>query len=352
MDDILAFINKHKSDNQGTSSWLEETQYSIGGSSIGSFTGSSRTSIEDLVIDRVFKKRFENIYMDFGSLMEDVCVLYLELVLNTKVYGLGAVPYLVKDQKLMAHYSMDGLFRANMNPLCEFFPNEEQNYLLEIKFPYCRKIEKYKSNRVKPIGSCKIPSSYEDQIKMGLIVVSPAEMGVFCDCLARICRLDQMLELKSISPLFEDPRNEIKDCLATGIIMVFVNNEDLLDKDNVTYKSLTLGNQIVDGIVDFGTDFKNIIRALKEDKRGNNEFRLEYHLKLGLQDWSSQINKTPDLLGVIPYKLFDIYYGVVEKEEDFLEPYLERIEKVSSLLYESHGLSFDEKMLLLDGKNV
>ena len=93
------FILRHKSDNQGSQSWLNETRNSIGGSSVAYFTGKGYGSLEEFIVNRVFKKEYSNIAMNFGSIMEDVLPKYLNLKYGIENYSLGAVPYLIENEK-------------------------------------------------------------------------------------------------------------------------------------------------------------------------------------------------------------------------------------------------------------
>ena len=327
------FILKHKSDNQGSQSWLNETRNSIGGSSVAYFTGKGYGSLEEFIVNRVFKKEYSNIAMNFGSIMEDVLPKYLNLKYGIENYSLGAVPYLIENEKLMAHYSMDGIFKYNMHNIEPFFEDKEQVCLLEIKFPYSRELKKYKTNRAGIKDSCCIPFGYQDQIKMGLIVIEPCEVGVLTDCFARFCTLDQLKDSKwnQYSPLHTEVKNEIKQILASGVIKIFGTKSRYVNEFD--YKNEP---------IDFGNNYIKIIQIVQEDKKSINELKVEYVLNLGLKEVA--IENDDNLLGYIPFKLFDVYFGIVEKDPHFLDDKIERMKKVSELLYNLENLSDEEKI--------
>jgi hypothetical protein len=338
-DPMTLFLESQtRADNQGTADWLKETRNSVGGSSISSFTGHGYGGLEDFIINRVFKRDFNNLAMDFGSMMEEVLPRYLSLKLGVPIHFLGAVPYIQENKRLLAHYSMDGMYKANMHSLCPIFEDAERVNLLEIKFPWSRELKKYKTNRSGTKGSCIIPSSYIDQVKMGLIVISPCEVGVFADCFARMCTLDQLDPIKwnEYSPVHAAPRNEITQVLASGIIKVFFKTDKY--HEDIGYKGVP---------IDFGGDFPKIIGLVKQDKKVDPDLSVEYFVSLGCQ--SVDMPEDENLLGVIPFKLFDVYFGRVDKDEHFLDEIIEKVKKVSNLLYDIEDLPEEEKADALDG---
>ena len=65
-------------------------------------------------------------------------------------------------------------------------------------------------------------------------------------------------------------------------------------------------------------------------------------MNLGLKEVA--IENDDNLLGYIPFKLFDVYFGIVEKDPHFLDDKIERMKKVSELLYNLENLSDEEKI--------
>ena len=124
-----------------------------------------------------------NIYTHYGTIMEDVCRSYVEKIYNTKVYVTGAVPWLRDEGNIVAHYSMDGIFRYKKG-IDNMF-DEDCNLLLEIKFPWCRSL-KYKNDKL------VIPRGYLKQVSYGLVVIEQADYGLFLDCICKIAPLDSM----------------------------------------------------------------------------------------------------------------------------------------------------------------
>ena len=218
-------------------------------------------------------------------------------------------------------------------------------------------------------GSCIIPKSYVEQIKMGLVIIEPCEIGLFTDCLARMCSLDELCEDKkfSISPIHQEPRNTLTKVLASGVAKVFVKDVSKTSfwrnvKSLDSFKKIvpvTLDNRLdllkefsdneeiefIDPI-DFGSDPTNILRFLRDDEKESNQFSLEYVVNMGLEPLT--VANEPNLLGYIPWKLFDIYYGIVEKEENFLEPHIDLVKKISTFFYDIEGLTYEEKYDLLN----
>jgi hypothetical protein len=212
---------------------------------------------------------------------------------------------------------MDGMFRANIPELTGI--EGEENYLLEVKFPHRRELKKYKTSRVKPKGTCIIPGGYVAQIKMGLCVIDLCNVGLFMDCLARICTMPQMTTVEGIGEMSPLLKNEVTTVLASGAIKL------LGDK----YKG-----------IDFGNDY----HIMKEIKDGEIETELVFNMGL-------EIPEVEDC-GFICWKLFDVYYGVVEQDDKFLDQYYDRMIKVSELCHKCKNMTTEQKINELDGLKI
>lgn len=375
---MLNFASKFGGDNQGTQDWLNETRNSIGGSTISSITGKSDYEVGsylDFICKRVINPQsFSNIAMDFGSYFENVVRVYLSKILNTEIVVLGAVPYLKDEQgRLNAHYSMDGMFETNAFKLKgvndeDIFVDKQATYLLEIKTPWSRELKTYKRDaKYGSKGACVIPKSYVEQIKMGLVVIEPCEYGLFADCLARVCELTDFTEDRKfcISAIHSEPRNTLTKILASGVTKVYVNDITRTPfwnniKDETTFRNTipyTLENHkeliskfdfevtILQGPLDFGKDPTKILKYLKEDEKLEHQFSTTHIVNLDLE--VPVLEDEPNLLGYIPWKLFDIYYGRVEKDINFMDPYKDIIKKISSILYECQDLEQDKILEIL-----
>lgn len=373
-----AFIECNDCDDQGSDSWLNRTKFSWGGSSIHGLITNPANALVNRITDDC---RFSNIAMDFGSLFENVIRVYLSMITKAPIHVLGAVPFL-KDEKgrLNAHYSMDGMLRANLHHLKgrdgeDLFPNEELVYLLEIKTPWSRELKAYKKNtKFGPKGSCNIPLAYKSQVKMGLVVITPCQLGIFVDCFARICCLTDLNKEREfeISPIHSTPRNDITQVLASGIVKFYIEHLDktslwgeietindfyklvpktLMTQDLInTYKTQHDDFEERDPIdpIDFGPSPKSILRAAKEDDKNSTPYIKRVYVVnegLSLPDID---NTEPFLIGYLPWKIFDMYYGLVDKEPGFLDEHIDIIKKTSSFCYETSELSLNEKLDLLE----
>lgn len=405
MDELTTFLSQFPDDNQGSKTWIEETKNSIGGSTIAVLTGKGYDTVSDFINKRLFGDKFSNVAMNFGSLMEDVFRVYLEKYLNTTVYVKGAIPWIKVDGKMHAHYSMDGVLRANFNCFKgsngeDIFEDEVKTALLEIKFPWSRQLKSYKSDRVGRIGECCVPRSYIEQVKFGLKVVTVADFGFFTDCLARICKLNQFNKKKLLAyntDLHVNEKNKIDHVLSYGVVKIYSSNfeetntfkeivktiksnfsevserfkifKKLIPKNLSTKPLLKKFIQLMKfknidelkpfiktfskrttSIIDFGENFKNICKDIKDDVfEETNYYRLDYQVELYNNSIELKFDKNEkDLVGVIPWKLFDIYFAKINRDDSFLDDQIEKITKLSNIFYMCQDKTEDEKINLIN----
>lgn len=358
-------------DKQGSQAWLDKTQFSWGGSSIGYLTGSNKyKTLNAFVSDRIYKVEEEKekprtlIAMNFGSWGEDIIRLYLMAKTGSHIEVRGAIPYKKTEGRFNIHYSMDGIFTTNASRLegAEFCPNEDITYLLEIKCPWTREIKIYKTKRVAPKGSCKILKSYEDQVKMGLVIIEDAQAGLFIDSLLRICPLEGLTNIDVISKMHKVYPTPFTKVLASGVTLIYIDNllsssyfgkikrlEKLYSKVPNTfefknaYATFVINHKVQNweekwrpqkmGPIDFGgEDFAYILNELKEDeKRSISEYTLEHILNFGLKEIN--IENRPNLLGYIPWKIFDLKYALVEKDPEYLLSKIDQMTALSELMH-------------------
>jgi hypothetical protein len=310
-EQLVKFISYWKGIKQKDAEWYKFMGKTVGGSEMGAILGKNPYSSREKVInDKVLILFGENNFNGgpacyWGSLFEDVLGMYIEEKFDTKIYGDNIcmqvydshrnspdgymvvntyqTDALIKDRsgylKNDVFYKNFGIYTKNSDSI----PTNEMVVLLEFKCPYS-------TRKVGPV-----PIYYELQVQSGLSVSPIAEMGLFVDAAFRRCKLNDIHTDNYESNQYRD-RAKLTNPKACGLIGIF-------DPKN-TVKCFT----------DFGgadlAVFEEMLLKIK-----NNEYTVQYLRPNILENnWDSI-----DFIGVLPWKLFDISYTLIERENDFMD---------------------------------
>jgi len=221
---------------QGTDTWKEDRQLSIGGSEVAAVIGKSAfSSVRDLVAEKVGLTEFTgNMAVRWGSLFEDITEAICSTVFGVSIYHLGSVPH----PTLPHRYSPDGLCVMMIG-------DEERIVLLEFKSP------------LSSIPGKSIPAYYVPQVRAGLCTISIAERGLFMSNVYRRCSFDQL----GFGPEYDEclhsgdrkKRTNFEHAAGYGIVLFCVRAEDPLCSEAACGELAHIGSSArVHGLIDLG----------------------------------------------------------------------------------------------------
>lgn len=325
--------------------WLAAKINTIGGSSMGTVEGKNPySSVATLISEKIGVSKFEtNIKPQWGNLFEDVIKRYIEH--DKKCEILGEDLY-VEGPPGVA-YSPDGL--AVMEVVeCEIVEEESDGsvymvskkttktatVLLEFKCPYSR------------IPTGTPPPYYVSQVQMGLDVLEPPTIGLLAEALFRKCTWDTL----GNSPEFDKSlgqRKTGKNPLAFGVMGFY--------HDGTVPIPPELSAAYLEYYAEFG-DSANDFTSADLGEAPAELFTLimsAYDAKV-LSPWYGPIiysggagsdsqykvaefeafvrEKNYINFGIFPWKLFQVYYSYIKKEQNFLARWLPKIREILAVV--------------------
>jgi hypothetical protein len=330
---------------QHSSEWLAAKVYTIGGSSMASIQGKNpyKTCLS-LISEKIGLSPFKgSIKMQWGNLFEELIKKHVEHDKQCEV--LGEDLYVVGPE--YTAYSPDGLTVMDVD-------GREQVVLCEFKCPYSR------------IPATRPPAYYVPQVKMGMDLLGLPTLGLLIEGVYRRCSWDQLdntprcdttlvsttvdrnpislgiigfyydpsrvaalpaedsAQLKSAydilcqdAPGFyvDGAREQFGPCADLGIVepALFTQIMDLFDKKVLVPYYCT---PLVDPTLSRAG--VSLIQSMFGDQ-------LDTFMDHCIQ--SGYIN-----VGVLPWKLLQIKYHRIEKENDYVAPWLPKIKEIIELV--------------------
>ncbi len=296
--------------------WLAAKQFTIGGSSLASIQGNNPyKSCEELVAEKIGLTTFKSdIKMQWGTLFENIIKRYTEYAKNCEVVG----DDLYIEGPPGVSYSPDGL------AVMETRPGHYEIVLCEFKCPYSR------------LPGASPPKYYVPQVKMGLDLIPIASSGLLIEGVFRRCTWDQLdfgtrCDSSLVASEFSDPP------LAIGIIGLYCVGCDR-DRDIIYMVNNHSGRPTDSGL----TDPPAFIQIM--DGFNNGQVKAQYYPIVadaaGLQkvemylaefkEFCKQNDYMP--VGILPWKLFQIKYTPIQKEEGYLAPWIPKIADIIDLV--------------------
>jgi hypothetical protein len=276
IDEFHTFIDKYNCAKQGSSEWTDLMKYTFGGSELHRIVRAREQSLHTLALNKHNNEFKGNLYTLWGSLFEDIAVLYLEIEYKKVWYT---------DVCLIVHKwhrtSPDGFI----------IHDDKKISLVEIKCPYKR------------IPTDKIPDDYVEQVFSGIDICPLVDDGLFCDFVFRTCT---QFDFNSNNLHFRP------------------NNTSSFD----TFRPTTI---LAKGTVTFIGDSVNksmsLLEALSLDK-SKTEIQIQfYNIDETYEDVNTQENSF-----TLFWKLFDIKKIAVQKKIGFIESILPRLNKLGEIL--------------------
>lgn len=349
---LKVFIKKHNGIIQGTDEWVSLRSGYIGGSEMSTITGDNPyQKIYKLIQSKTGLSIFTgNLATRWGQSFEKITVKIMNSLLNTKIYETGSVPGVIETQR----YSPDGLSVVG-----------DAIVLFEFKSPFSK------------IPDGNVPVHYIPQVKTGLCSIPITDYALFVNNMYRLCSLDdnyynQRFHKSDIKALVDIPEQMIP--LAFGIIgfyqtdeqIIRFNNEYFPEDDEESGDSIDIMTMSISNIVERKT---KILDHLNEGKfvdigKGHyydmdmllelleNKYITADYLNpilINKHLWGREININETEVNfksinidkysiVIPWKLFKSDIIRVEREKDYMLPYIDKINSVVHVIKKINSL--------------
>ncbi len=335
--------------SQHSPEWYIERQDYVGGSSISAFYDVGKKTLCEFIEDKIFNRQpdCKPILLQWGTLFEPVICNYTERKHNCKIIGENLF---IKHDDIIA-YSPDGLAVVKVEiGQTNTYENiyEDRIVLFEFKCPITRPL--FGRGR-----QYTMPGYYIPQIKLGREVIPIASCAIFSEGSFRRCQWDdldfnsnhditylKMLDSKLTST------GVGKYVTAIGTIGFYAKSrvvEDelptLYEKFFNIYTEFTLNDlgccdpdlfcDIMDGFSNGKIEVKYypvIMRYDRDYKEKLNNYLVDL-LKIG---------ETNDIIGMLPWKLFNTRETLVHRDEKFLEPIYPKIRETMQFIRECRNL--------------
>lgn len=350
------FVNLYNNDTkQRDKEWYKLMGTTVGGSEIAAIMGMSPYSSFYKIVEskiEICKGNKPSSFSDnlacwWGTLFENVITRVVEIDLGNKVKGSN-----ICIQKYEGHRnSPDGYIVLHLYKKDENYhiwttdlPKEDIAVslivLLEFKCPITRK----------PTGN--IPKHYLPQVLSGLSVSPIAQKGLYIEAIFKKCSISQLKNNTEYDETFHKKTNKEVNLnpIAYGVLTIYVSLSKITNDIMEIYKEYFN--------MDFDTDELNIIDL------GDASYDIFYKILHLINDYQLIVAKTtvrftdknvthkcPErgndnlidiskktnciAFAVLPWKLFDLSYILVDREPNFLENIYPTIQKVHAMVLSS-----------------
>ncbi len=392
---LQEWVSEHEANGiaQHSKKWLAAKIYTIGGSSLATIQGKNPYSnVQGLIQEKIGLTKFAlGIAAQWGNLFEDVIKKYVEH--DKKCTVLGENMYV--DGPTGTSYSPDGLAVIDFEENYTF--EQETTYdtpngprigitlenvgipkteivLCEFKCPYSR------------IPTGTPPIYYVPQVKMGLDLLKLPYIGLLAEGVFRRCEWGHL----GNNPIYDKtlvPRSSGKLPLAYGMIGFYHSADAYANKlsrlspaykDAAVAKMDTLWDQYDDFFIEKGGPDNNFdsndlatappdLFTLIMDAYDKKLLSVWYgdpiigaddtdgiaRADKDMQDYTSFCAKNGFMnFGILPWKLFRIEYNFINKEENFLAPWLPKIREVIDVVRSCNEAATVSEKLILYGEYV
>ena len=406
---LISFIihNQWRAE-QRSNEWLEQRKYIIGASEVATIMGLNQyKTIKDLAHSKSIKNTFSgNFYTRWGCVLECVIENLTARIFDVIIYESGSIPGIVSHVtgRPIQATSPDGLSVISGKKLLELINNSslfnedvdvkpDENYitLFEFKVPAIRR----------PKG--EIPKNYKPQVMTGMCTCN-TDIGIFGDCLIRMSPISSFnwgLEYNGNinNPYFN--RLEVNKVMYLGYIIFYEYNtvneiiSYKIDNFMEAFQLYRYNNckTLDDAINDIGIEnpetFKEVYEYLNDEIKlfkiqDLGEFDLSYDYIENIfeqavdgntqkhysdlisyedvEDVNEWFNTTKNKalnnilsqnmrpISIMPFKVFDIKYNLVKKDEMYVEnlrhTFEDFLQKVSHI--RQSNCTKDEKELMLE----
>lgn len=325
---------------QGTDEWKTQRLNRIGGSEIASVLKQNKNkSVNKLIMEKLnFDKFTGNVITCWGNVFEELIRLYTQEVFKCNIQETGSIPY----ELGYLSYSPDGISivsNANLEQhinLESFGLNSSEKEFLtlfEFKCPHSR------------IPSNEIPIHYKPQITIGMNIIDIMEVGVFIQAVYRRCSFADIKYNSLHNGFGHFKRAEVTgNPLEVGFMVMYSDDESYAN-DLTEYLQADKRTQLIGDheIIDIGSiydadAFEEIMMScVSKQIKIDYIFRQKYSDRVFTDDGMTQafynislqyratttLNQAIEkygntIIGILPYKLLDIYITPVQKEPEYI----------------------------------
>lgn len=342
---LNSFIDHYKDlPEQGTDQWKALRKGFIGGSEVSSILKQNKNkSVNKLVLEKLGFDRFQgNVITHWGNVFEEIIRLHCEEEFNCEIKETGSIPY--KHGSLS--YSPDGLSVMPTKRLLKKFPNA--NEYVDVKSPTQLVLFEFKCPHSR-LPSFDIPEHYFPQVSIGMNIIDIMETAIFVQGTYRRCSFDQLRYDDTHNPYGHFKRADTSSSpVECGFMVIYSEAEPDDYTENLKEALVEVGeaNELYinqTSVVDIGSTFD---QSLLEEVLGNcvsKKFKIDYCFRhryeqtiftrdaysKGMYNSSlqynadkslqSQVKKGRNIIGVMPYKLLNIFMTQVKKNSTYIE---------------------------------
>ncbi len=305
--------------------WYAARVNTISGSILSTVMGKNPyQNIAYLISEKIGLSAFKgDIKTQWGNLFEDVLKAYVEIDKHCEILGTA----LLVEGPPYTCYSPDGL------AVIEVCPGAPQIVLCEFKCPFSR------------LPAAGPPKYYIPQVKMGLDVLQLPTIGLLAEGVFRRCAWDDLGFSSAADTSLVDTLVTTSGPIACGFIGLFGSSPQVDALYSATYASRgTSANDYFSndlGLAPSGL-ITAIIKAFAEGQLKTHYAPIilphddcDSKLVAHLEDYMKVCRgQTPDTYnyGLLPWKLFSVNYNYIEKEQDYLKPWLPKIKEIIELV--------------------
>lgn len=382
------FLYKYKDlAPQGSEEWLKNRLFRIGGSEFSIILGKNPYSNKKkLIKSHVGLITFQGYAATYwGNLLENILTDYINNIFQCEIKETGSINC---NKGTNLGYSPDGLAVIKKKYLDIIFNNDHYNHikntslfinnhndddlliLFEFKCPYKRIPDKY-----------IIPEYYLPQPQLGMEIINICEAGIFIEAVYRICSIDNIQYNNIYNTIYHDDKliltdnpiyygfiaiiydNNIMDIdienlkhniQTNNILYININNYNIYDLGKITKKWLF--NKILKYIIQDKKIYVKYVKHNNNHKLKQNIFNKSKYIK-NIYNYNIECNIyneietiinnlkiNEELIGIIPYKLFQLHMKPVKKKLNLITPDIQNeINEVINIIKECHNKSIIEK---------
>lgn len=308
--ELKKFISENDKIKQRDKTWYSSMGTTVGGSELAAITGLSSYSnlynvVAKKILTRLGRDSMEtNLACLWGTMFEDVAANYIE---NYFGYAPIGTEITIMSREGF-RYSPDGYIICGIKKngkIC--FPGEDQSLIdhyapvmIEIKCPLMRDL--------KP----SVPTMYLPQVLAGLEFSPPDTIGLFVDCKFRKCAVDELNESLYYDRKIHPKSHNGFKAVAWGIIGIFRPGKI----DSTQYKECF-------------TEY-DVMTLIKESSECIVEYSPINCDKSQLEKWQLYEDKT--LIKILPWKLLEIRFIQVNKQDGYLDSVAGKVQEVHNLV--------------------
>ena len=335
---VLAdFIDKYRNlPKQGSAEWIKGREASFGGSELAALIGKNKNkTCRKLLEEKVSPVKFEgNSFTLWGQLFEPVHRAILEQLFNADIHETGSIPWVKEGFK----YSPDGIGVVKRDTLLRVLKEGGITHLIAGKI--VKSIEedapefmefinglgddmlilfeqKAPANR---IPTYSIPEYYVPQILSGLNVIDISDFGFYTEACFKRCSLaDLHLHSNAYNECFGFSKHTYLTLPKyTGVVILSTKNNKLAHDIKLSYFR---NGYTSDMYIDYGDASKETFFNILQQWKDTGDINLHYSYGDGEAFYETFESITETIIGVIPWKLFDMQNHIVYKKDSYLESY-------------------------------